>query len=719
MPVHGAQEARFGLEREQSQGAVPEVLTPARLRQPQSETPASVTVIDQSMIRASGAREIFELFRLVPGMSVAKSDGNVPSVVYHGTQARDSRRMLVLVDGRSLYMSGLARVLWNDFPISIEDVERIEVTRGPASASYGANAFVGVINIITRHPRDISGTRVETRQGNNGIEDYLVRHAGQGGQTAWRVTAEQRADDGYDGDFDPDYGDHPERDARRINLINTRITHEPSLQDTVELLAGGSDTFLERPKDAGFEDFSDYRELPDDESERAFLQLRWKRQVSPTHSLEVGTYAQYAKSAEPRALCMRPIAGDPALGGLFFSRELRDVFLSYLGREDPVYDTEQVLESSLITAAGGTPPPGSYSADPALVSRIQTLATSGISNPLCADFDFSFQEERYDIEVEDTVYFNEDLRLVSGVNLRQDRVSSDTYINGTETNFSARIFGNIEARLNEALLVNLGGYWEDDEINGRYFSPRAALIIKPTANQSLRAVYSEAVRTPDIYEKNADVHLRPMGLSSPYANNAQSLLGWSDPEFFITQASDGSLEAEEIRSRELGYYGHFSSFEIDVRFFEEELRELISEALSPFDFEPANKDRVDIRGWETQLTWRPAADHMLRLTNAHIHHRASLSTERRFSPRDSGSLLYSFDVTDNTLVSVAGYLAHDYNKWEYERADFNLRQRVRLGRTDLNLGFTVQRLLLSNPIVFEENRYKDQKRYWLSASLDF
>ena len=75
------------------------VLTPARVSQPQSEAPASVTVIDRNLIEASGARELYEVLRLVPGMSAVKVDGNVPTVAYHGTQARDSRRMLVLLTG--------------------------------------------------------------------------------------------------------------------------------------------------------------------------------------------------------------------------------------------------------------------------------------------------------------------------------------------------------------------------------------------------------------------------------------------------------------------------------------------------------------------------------------------------------------------------------------------------------------------------------------------
>ncbi|MCK5884967.1 MAG: TonB-dependent receptor plug domain-containing protein, partial [Alcanivorax sp.] len=168
------------------------VLTPARVSQPQSEAPASVTVIDRNLIEASGARELYEVLRLVPGMSAVKVDGNVPTVAYHGTQARDSRRMLVLLDGRSQYQPGLARVNWNDMPVDIRDVERIEVTRGPAAAAYGANAFTAVINIITRDPRDISKHTLAVQGGNNAIRDGYASAAGRTDGGAWRASLSRR-----------------------------------------------------------------------------------------------------------------------------------------------------------------------------------------------------------------------------------------------------------------------------------------------------------------------------------------------------------------------------------------------------------------------------------------------------------------------------------------------------------------------------------------------
>ena len=154
--------------------ALPEVLTATRLQQAPAAVPGSISVIDRELIKASGAREITELLRLVPGMLVVP-EGNTTNVNYHGGLAAGARRLQVLVDGRSVYRPALAQVDWVDIPVALEDIERIEVFRGPNTVSYGANALLGVINIITRTPGDSLGTRLTYTSGKRGIQDWYAR----------------------------------------------------------------------------------------------------------------------------------------------------------------------------------------------------------------------------------------------------------------------------------------------------------------------------------------------------------------------------------------------------------------------------------------------------------------------------------------------------------------------------------------------------------------
>ena len=110
----------------------PVVLSASRLSQPLSHSPNAMTVIDRKMIVASGFRKISDLFRLVPGMYVSYYKGSQPIVAYHGTTDQYARRMQVMIDGRSVYLPPVNTVDWADLPITIDDIERIEVIRGPA-----------------------------------------------------------------------------------------------------------------------------------------------------------------------------------------------------------------------------------------------------------------------------------------------------------------------------------------------------------------------------------------------------------------------------------------------------------------------------------------------------------------------------------------------------------------------------------------------------------
>lgn len=698
---------------------VPMVLTPARLRQPQSQVPASVTVIDRELIEASGAREIYQLLQLVPGMSAVKVDGNVPTVSYHGTQSRDVRRMLVMIDGRSQYLPGLARVMWNDFPIEIEDIERIEVTRGPAAAAYGANAFQGVINIITRHPQDVSGSSVAVRGGNNEVRDWRVSAADSKDGVSSRVTVASRHDAGY---TEPFRGE-PRRDSKSVQTINLRSHIELSERDSLELMAGGSQRTLELPTErSDFEDFTDFTVLPENRSEEAFAQLRWNRQISERHQLKVQAYSQYKKTEDELAGCFF-IGGPeslPEAGGLLFSSEMRELFEFHNRNID---ETEAALQSALQDPGNADP------IEMAVLGRLDYLVTNNAGAP-CGLLNPEIIERRHDIEVQNVIQFDDYTRLIVGANLRLDQGESETYVNGEVDNFSQRLFGNLEIHLLDPLYVNFGGYWERDQLNGKFFSPRGALIYQFLPTQSLRLVYAEALRTADIYEKEADIHIRPENLSGLYGTDPVATLGWSSPEFFTTQSSDGNLKAERIRSRELGYFARLATLEWDVRLFQESLTDLVSGPLNPETFRPDNDASVNIQGAEMQVSWRLHPRHLLRVTGSRISTRAqhptvpsSVRIEEALAAETLASVLWRFDVNERWMLSSFWHRADHWNdrslEHVYERADLQISRRVRGPRSTLELSAVVQHLLSNDPVVRTNNLYTEDSLYWLSAAVSF
>src|SRR5207253_4600637 len=118
-----------------------------------ADAAAAVFVITQEDIRRSGAASIPEALRLVPGLEVARIDQNKWAIGSRGCNGRFDNKLLVLIDGRSVYTPLFSGVYWNVQDVMLEDVDRIEVIRGPGATLWGADAVDGVINVITKKPK--------------------------------------------------------------------------------------------------------------------------------------------------------------------------------------------------------------------------------------------------------------------------------------------------------------------------------------------------------------------------------------------------------------------------------------------------------------------------------------------------------------------------------------------------------------------------------------
>ena len=152
-----------------------EVAAVSRKAQKLSDMPAAVTVLSAEDIRRSGARSIPEALREVPGVNVAQIGSARWAVGVRGAQGRFANKLLVQVDGRSIYNPLFSGVFWEAQDILIEDVERIEVVRGPGASLWGANAVNGVINIVTRKATATRGGQVSVGADSQGGVTTAVR----------------------------------------------------------------------------------------------------------------------------------------------------------------------------------------------------------------------------------------------------------------------------------------------------------------------------------------------------------------------------------------------------------------------------------------------------------------------------------------------------------------------------------------------------------------
>jgi iron complex outermembrane recepter protein len=143
------------------------------------KTLAPTYVMDSEAIRRSGATTIPDLLRRVPGVHVARINGNTWAISARGFNSAVANKLLVLVDGRSVYSPLFAGVFWDVQEIPLESIDRIEVIRGPGGALWGANAVNGIINIIRKSPKERLGSRVSVTAGD---EDRFIGEVSQGAE---------------------------------------------------------------------------------------------------------------------------------------------------------------------------------------------------------------------------------------------------------------------------------------------------------------------------------------------------------------------------------------------------------------------------------------------------------------------------------------------------------------------------------------------------------
>lgn len=263
---------------------LPIVASVSRLPQKLSEAPGAVTVIDRDMIRASGARNFADLLRLVPGFQVTPPNQDSAVVAYHGLSNEEyTPRVQVLIDGRSqyspLFKSG---VNWNLLPVVLENIERIEVIRGSNTVSYGSNAFLGVVNIITQDASQTRGWMVAVNHGNQSIRDETIRWGGRTGPVDVRMTYRQSGDDGFRKMFDGGLGWFDPHDSRHGKVFDLRIDAPLSDRDELQVSISHAEDISQygRPRSLSdpFRDFS---------QSSSSLSAEWRRMLGAGEEIKL------------------------------------------------------------------------------------------------------------------------------------------------------------------------------------------------------------------------------------------------------------------------------------------------------------------------------------------------------------------------------------------------------------------------------------------------
>ena len=608
-------------------GEVPKVLTVSRLSQSLADSPSAVTVIDRATIRASGAVDIPELFRLVPGMYVGANAGFVYStnhtVSYHGMTSAYSGSMQVMINGRSVYSPLFGGVNWSELPIVMADIERIEVTRGSNAASYGANSFFGTINIITQSPSDQAGASVIATHG-NGRNEAFARYAGKLNDLSYRVTAGYREDDGLE----------KRNDFKRTRLLNAQADYQVNEKNNLEFEFGLADgargegninedaiLFLPRTKQIN----------------NHYGLIRWRHDISDTSDFLLQAYHSYDRSDdETTSINLRPPIRTAAFNAEF-RRQIR------LGRR-----------ARVATA----------------IANLVADATAATLQSGFIQINNEVIQERTDIEAQHTFSVGSHIRAVWGGSVRQDTMYAPHYLasNKTDKFDLQRLFGHVELRPFEKLTLNTGAMLEHNDFTGTDISPRASINFKPTPNHAFRLGISSALRTPNYLEEKFQDRL-VIPLTQPNPLSASALI----VQF---RANKGNVEPEQIISREIGYIGKIGSLKLDVRAFSDRIDDIVrfderTDFTAPantfllnqtvdVDINSANNlGSAAVEGIEWQANWALTSQTKLMLNHAYVHIRETHDgLKRNFiksMPRNTISALISHKFNENWDTSLAYY----------------------------------------------------------------
>lgn len=480
----------------------PIVLSASRLAQPLSEAPAAVTVIDREMIEASGFIDIADLLRLVPGFQVGLSTvNNIAAVTYHGQSDAMPRRMEVLVDGHSVY-SSLFSVDWHDLGVVLADVDRIEVVRGPNSPTYGSNAFIATINIITRPRYADPGWFAQATLGSNATRAGTLRHAGKLGNTNYRLSLGYDQSDNFPG----------RNDEHLLRTLNLRAWHDLSDTDSLEIQLGarngpigrGGDDLLFNPLGAN---------IGSNMVDSNRQQVRWSRVLSPGRDTSVQFYHQRRREQ------------DNATAGLL---------------------------SDILNVAPAAIPflfPG----------HEDEVMRSGLFDHTDERFDLEWQLNDASDERMRWV-------AGAGLRLNRSRSLIELGRTGFVRDRGGRAFADLAYRLNEDWLLNASGMLEQSDTLDSALSWRLALNHQPSSNQTVRASVTRALRDSGLFSNNMDMGLHfsngdPVNLIGYSPGNLKPEeimaweLGWLGGWFDRRLTLDMKVFREEIRRETIALAG--------------------------------------------------------------------------------------------------------------------------------------------------------------------
>ena len=413
------------------------VVSATRLKQKITNAPVSVTIIDSEMIKASGALEIHELLRFVPGYFSYSVSGNQYAVTSHFGANDLPSRLEVRIDGRSVHQPMFDTVDWASLGLDVLDIDHIEVVRGSSASVYGSNAFLGAINIVTKGSLlQKHQTTIRATGGSIDTKNFSFNHADYAAGVEYFLSLNAKENTG----FKPftDGADNPKDkniDSRRSLNMNLQGSYTPDVDNNFTFDIGLGTNDIEIP----------LRQDPRGFSNRVVKtnhqQLEWTRGSGKNQSKFTLNHNYY---------------------------QIRD-------------DASPGYLANLLGV---------------LPNQVQFIFPGQGDQKIFLDKNKGFSE-RIDFEFEKQITSTDKIDLVFGVGLRRDIVKS-LYLLGPETATQNiyRVFSNVDYEASDKMNVNLGFLAEKAESESTNISPRIALNYQIGENQTFRGSITRGLHAP-------------------------------------------------------------------------------------------------------------------------------------------------------------------------------------------------------------------------------
>ncbi len=514
------------------------VVSASKWKQKLDEAPVAITVITSDDIKMSGVQSLAEVLRMAPGVYVQETSGGQQDVAIrgminspkeNGAFAAFSRNILVMIDGRSYFNDIFGGTFWEFIPITVEDIDRIEVVRGPATSLFGANAVTGVINIITKNTSKTKGFSGVTNFGNENHQKHSLRYGNSFKNLTFRISGELTQKNAFDNlSYDHSKQIYEYRYSVLASAGTPNLDYLPPYKKSLDAYRISSFFNYDLEKSGELE-----------------LQLGFSKGKFNSNGSSGDLFLMGYKNMENNVVRLSYQINN-------FKFTVSDIY-GQLGTE---YKKSAVYKEERDGITGDTIwAPDDYAGD---------QPQNGINwNSL-------------DFELQNVFNFSDKDKLVAGINYRTTKARSDAqYFRATsdnEQNFTAAYFNN-EYKILDNLKWILGARYDKyNKPDKSAFSPQSIIYYKPDDNQTLRFIYSQAIRAPFMADVMMDLQ---------FSNGFTQDDKWAP---LLKLSPNENINPMKIKSYEIGYSKLIDKkLSIDLNLYHYSTKDIIGYQMSASD----------------------------------------------------------------------------------------------------------------------------------------